>query len=78
MSVSFPSALIGTRPVRRPASSTNLSDVASVLASRSFAVMPIRSATRAAGPRTSTGLPLDRSPAARSTTVGRKPARASQ
>ena len=39
---------------------------------------PIRSATRAAGPRTSTGLPLERTAAARSTTVTRKPWRDSQ
>ena len=40
---------------------------------RSCGMMPISSATGRAGPRTSTGLPLERRPCGRSTTVGAKP-----
>ena len=66
---------------RRPAgraASTKVIAVAWVAAARSLGMMPIASATGQAGPRTSTGLPLERRPCARSTTVGRNPWRASQ
>jgi hypothetical protein len=46
--------------------------------SRSRGSTPIRSATSIASPRTSTGLPLERCPSERSTTVGRNPQLASQ
>jgi hypothetical protein len=49
-----------------------------VSAARSLAITPIRSATSTAGPRTSTGAPLERKPRACSTTVTSKPALASQ
>ncbi len=66
------------RPTGRPAVLTKLSAVTSVAASRSRGSTPMRSATSTAGPRTSTGLPLDRRPVASSTIVGRNPRRASQ
>ncbi len=67
-----------TRPTSRPERLTKLSAVTSVAARLSCGITPIASATATAGPRTSIGLPLERRPAARSTTVGRKPCRASQ
>nr|WP_239084068.1 hypothetical protein [Asanoa ishikariensis] len=58
--------------------STSRIAVAWVAAARSWGTTPIRLATAHPGPRTSTGLPLDRGPAPRSTSVTAKPWRASQ
>jgi hypothetical protein len=71
-------ARVLTPPTRRPVALTKLMPVRSVPASRMRAMTPIRSATSTARPLTSTGLPLDRKMAARSTTVGRNRCRASQ
>jgi hypothetical protein len=65
-------------PTRRPALLTKLIPVTFVASARMRSMTPIRSATSTAGPRTSIGLPLERWPAARSTTVGRKPCSANQ
>jgi len=48
------------------------------IASRMDAAIFIRSVTSTAGPRTSTGLPLERSAPLRSTTVTEQPLRVSQ
>jgi hypothetical protein len=69
---------IDIRRLSRPDESTNRMPVACVAAARKASTAPIRSTTGRAGPRTSTGLPLERWPFVRSTTVGRSPARASQ
>src|SRR5436190_509100 len=69
---------IEIRWLSRPAESTNRMPVAWVAAARRASTTPICSTTGRAGPRTSTGLPLDRWPSARSTTVGQNPTRANQ
>jgi hypothetical protein len=61
-----------------PAELTKRSLVTLVAASRSVGMTPIRSATVTAAPRTSTGLPLDRNPAERSTSVTSNPLLVSQ
>jgi len=69
---------MSTRLITRPRALTNTMSRTRVLALRICAMTPIRPATSTAGPRTSTGLPLDRMPRACSTTVTSKPALASQ
>ena len=69
---------IATRAPSRPAASTTCIAVAWVAAARSRSTMPMPSATGMAGPRMSTGLPLERRSCDRSTTVGWNPCWASR
>jgi len=69
---------MSTRLTLRPRALPKTTRRTPVSAARNAGSTPIRSAIPTAGPRTSTGLPLDRTPAARSTTVTAKPCLASQ
>ena len=69
-------AWMGIHPIVRPARSTAASLVVRVAAARIGASRCICSTTLSAGPRTSTGLPLERCSPARSTTVVVIPLRA--
>jgi hypothetical protein len=61
------------RFAERPEASSSRIMVVCVATSRSRGTTPIASTTGMAGPRTSTGFPLERCPGDRSTTVGRNP-----
>src|SRR5580692_11422677 len=71
-------ARMSTRATARSAASTNLMPSTSAVSARTRGMIPIRSATSPAWPRTSTPFPPVRSAAARSTMTGRKPCRPSQ
>jgi hypothetical protein len=73
-STSVPSGLpAGTWPILRPEAVTKARPDTLVATSRRRGRTPICAATSIASPRTSTGLPLERCPAERSTTVGWNP-----
>src|ERR1700689_5387282 len=69
---------MSTRATARSAASTNLMPSTSAVSARTRDMIPIRSVTSTAWPRTSTPFPPVRSAAARSTMTGRKPCRPSQ